>query len=58
MHVSIDLDQANPNPYEDEAYTTACNDLNSAVEALYEAGALEAELEDTIENALKNAGAS
>lgn len=56
MLVSIDVD--NPNEYDDDAFTRASVEANSAIEALFEAGASGENIADVIENALKNAGAS
>lgn len=46
----------NPNEYDDDAYTAAVIKLQSALTALWEAGAATADIEDELDNALAEAG--
>jgi hypothetical protein len=46
----------NPNEYDDDAYTAATIKLVSALSAMWEAGASTDNIEDELENALREAG--
>lgn len=46
----------NPNEYDDDAYTAAVVKLQSALYALWEAGATTDNIEDELENALRETG--
>jgi len=48
----------NPNEYNDEAYTSASNDLFSAISGLWEAGADEQDIQSQFDQALENAQGS
>lgn len=47
---------ANENEYDDEAYTTASNDLIAAIGALWEAGGALIDIENDVHNGLLNSG--
>lgn len=49
-------DVENPNEYDDEEFTNASNRADPAIQAMWEAGARLSDIEDTIANALANAG--
>ena len=46
----------NPNEYDDDAFTKAAIDADSAIVGMWEAGADLGNITDTIANALANAG--